>query len=855
MVASLTNIDNKIYLASKFLLPSAAPEHPLSRYSTSWDEFDREYKVSLRQPVPRVLFPLFPTYAITKAADDTCLPCDGSSSVEDTPSSPLANEPDTPMSIEYENCAPTFTPANDLDLPESPVKAHLLERPGAPTPGRGRTQYVINEDSDEEENYSYVAGEDSGMDDVFGDGEASHTCDGSYVLPIPELLTPALSSTTTDSLVHGSIDAPDDMATLSAHVGQDPTTGIAQSSSAQQKSDIDLDEVFGQDATEFYEDEEDIVMSYASDLLARRTQGLLLSRFIPTGRKAYEALRAAFQFKEWTYDLRHAGLAAAEVAYYYSSEGLDGLRDNGFATRLYPIESERSIEWKSRQRDVAALAPYDPRSCKAEMLRYAVRKPERSMVSRVDPSSKHYNFLGQTVDIRSNTPATVSFLVQLSAAVKPYRNQLSRVGVILSQANKYIDAVIYDGPPELLSYRGTALQEQTTGYVSKLNDCEGSFGDLFDGNTIIKDFQEICDHFLANGWHVNMQRPCIMDYEEQAHQGDRDLVFNEPAPREFFRKRNAQGVIEHWCLPGATKPEDRFSKLWKVQSVDHEGPDGPLNLGEVGDVTGDGRKNSLMVVGAGENTAPPSSQTIQVTDSGHTSEDHEISNMEAQSEPEVASVEEYDPLNPAIPGLYRIADDRHAEVEEASQGLLHCVTNLLEQAACDQDIQQHSGDSSSEQDSDEEKQLGRSITPPSPVSPVTGHFPLSFDGVYSSALSCSKFAVVDTPLCKPGAPKITNRTIDSESVYSSALSFSNVVPIIDTPPCISGTIKPKPVQPIKCDEQPPTQLNPPTTTNPPPTPLADPTTAEKEEEEDGLSRYAFGYGILMFSIGIVLSMW
>lgn len=715
--------------------------------------------------MPRVLFPLVPTYAIVEAADDACLAHDGSSSVEDTPTSPLADEPDTPMSIEYENCAPTFTPANDLDLPESPVKAHLLERPGAPTPGRGRTQYVINEDSDEEENHSYVAGEDSGMDDVFGDGEASHTCDGSYVLPPPELVTPALSSTTTDSLVHGSIDAPDDMATLSAHVGQDSTTGTAQSSSAQQKSDIDLDEVFGQDATEFYEDEEDIVMSYASDLLARRTQGLLLSKFIPTGRKAYEALRAAFQFKEWTYDLRHAGLAAAEVAYYFSSEGLDSLRDNGFATRQYPMESERSIEWKSRQRDVAALTPYDPRSCKAEMLRYAVRKPERSIVSQVDPSSQHYNFLGQTVDTRSKTPATVSFLIQLSACVKPYRYEFSRVGVMLSQANKYIDAVVYEGPPELLSYRGTALQEQKTGYVSKLNDCKGSFGDLFDGDTIIKNFQDISDHFLANGWHVNMQRPYIMDYEEEAHRGDRDLVLNESAPREFFRTRNAQGVIEHWGLCGTAKPKYRQSQLWKAHSVDDSDRDGPLGLFGAKSATG-GRCEGSRIVEEAEAATEPSS----------------------------------------------------------------------------------SGDSSSEQDSDEEKQqLSRPATPPSPISPVVDHFPPSFDNVY-----CSKLAFVDTPLCAPepkrleGAIKTTN-TINFGSIYSPALSFSKVVPMIDTPPCISGATEPKPEQPTKCDEQPPTQLNPPSPTNPPPTPA--------EEGENGLSHYAFGYGVLMFSIGIVLSMW
>ncbi|KAI4286631.1 MAG: hypothetical protein L6R35_004119 [Caloplaca aegaea] len=837
IIAGLANMDDKIYLSSRFLLPSLTPDYPLSRYLTSWDDFDREYKVSLRQPIPRVMFPMFPVHTVTQVTDGAYSPYDSNSSKDDNPTSPATSEPGTPISI---NQAPLFPPDDEIDLPESPIKPHLLERPGAPTPGRGRTRYDIDGDSDDGEDFSYTMAEDLSEDDVFGDGEASHTWEDPYALLPHGRAGSRLSMASVEKdAPRASFDL-DEMATLSAPDSQESVMVIEESSSAQQSLDIDLDEVFGEDTADFEEDGEDIVMSHASDLLARRTQGLLLSRFIPTGRNACEALRAAFQFKDWNYNLRHAKVAAAEVAYHFFSEGLYDLKDNGFAIRQYPMESEHSIEWKSRQRDVAALIPYDPRSCKAEMLRYAMRKPQRVIVSHVDPHSRHYNFLGEIINLRSKTPATVSFFVQLSATVKPYRNEFSRIGVVLSQANKYIDAVIYDGPPELLSHRGTALQEQTTGYVSKLNDYEGSFGDDFDGGTTIKGFHDICNHFLANNWHINLQRPCIMDYEEQAHRGDRDLLLNEPAPREFFRKRNGQGVIEHWCLPGAIKPQSRASKLREVQSVDDDDHDGPLSpRGPVDFSDEQCEDSSLVGEEAGKDTVSPS-QIAQVNDSGYISEKHESSNTEARPEAKDTSVEEYDPLNPGIPGLYRILyDDDYNKAEEVSDGEIRpCVTDLLETTGCHNvgnDIQQSSGDSSSEQDSDEDKHLDRPITPPSPFSPVTDHFPPSFDEVYSSALSYSKISpcVLDTPEPK-GLGSVGEETSKAVDVARH-----------DTPSCLSsGAIEPEPEE-AALESDPAV-----TTTTTPPFHIA-PT----EEEKEGLSRYAFGYGTLMFGIGIVLSMW
>lgn len=765
---------------------------------------------------------------------------------------------------------PTLASANDVpsktddDLPESPIKPHLIPRPGAPTPGRGRTLYLIDDDSDVGD-CSLVVAEDSDVDDVLQVGQGSFTCDDSYdkVPPLDRAnltmstatnaLDLALSNDTSDS--HSTIEwlninSRDDVQHFiinyyrlsledlrdSLEEAIEDVNYLAESITAAQEGfavqpipsahghtqamDIDLDAVFGgQGATDLGDDDaqfeavsrngendekEDLVLPYASDLLARRAQGLRLSEFIPTGEEAINAICAAFNHKWFEYDLKGAKLAAAEAAYVRFSQGLDTLKRNGLVSCQGPAESKRMLDWSQKERDSVALSPYDPRSSKLEMLRYAIRKPKQSVVSSVDPSWQHYNFFGQTVDLRSTTPATVSLLVQLRAdPEKLPRNPFSREGVILSQANKYIDPVAYDGPLEFLSLRGTAFKEQTTGYVLKLNDREGYFGDLFDGETVFKEFEVIRDHFLANDCHITMQRPCLMDYEGQAYCGQRDRDINEPAPTEFFRKRNGEGKIVHWILPKEEKPSERYSKLWMAQSVDdadfgqpscpareqQELSEGPHELSVIADEEEQADTVLLQEVQIIDNCLSKSDnfQPVQVgasaakmlgedvPESGYFSEGPEAVDVNVQREAAKKDVEEYYPLNPYIPGQQRVYEECESVVEEISEEeIARQISKLLEQTFGEgEEVQQQSGDSASEKDfSDEDKQRSsRATTPPC---------------IHSVAEA--KLAVETAPTspsaCEPAAP-------------------------------------------------------------------AEP----EEEEEEGLSKYAFGYAACMFGIGWVLSMW
>lgn len=700
------------------------------------------------------------------------------------------------------------TPAHDTehDLDESyfesPVKAHLLVRPGAPTPGRGRTQYLSGSDSDEDDRL-YVVVEDSVIDDVFGSSKQSLTWDDSYdkfpsldrasLIPSTnakaldlalEYDTPKITCNMQTNLDWLHLDSRDDIDEIIISYLQLSRPGmheylqeaieeveslIVPSASAPQFSamDINLDDFFGgQGATDLAEDdfqtetvpynsEEEkkiVAMSQASDLLALRAQGLPLSEFIPTGQQAYNTLLAVFHRKTlegFEYNLEGAKIAAADVAYFHLSQGLDTLKRNGIVTRQYPSASKRMPDWTEREHDSAILLPYDPQCCKMKMLRYTIAKPKQSTVSCVDPAWRHFNFFGHTVDLRSITPATVSLFVQLLAHDKPWREELSRVGVLLSQANKYIDPVVYDGPEELLSLHGTAFKDQTTGYVSKLNSREGFFGDLFDGETIIKGYLDICDYFLANRYHNDMQRPCIMDYEEQAYKGDRDSVISAPAPREFFRKRDAQGKIVHWNLPGLKKPATICSKLWVARSVDDEDFDGPpWPLREVRALLEAPHKPSEIV----------------------------------EEEPVIcdSDVEEYSPLNPTIPGMQRTYEEWEPE-EMSEEEVDRQFAALIKQAAAGQDneAQPQSGDSSSVQDSDEgTNSLSWATTPPPPI--------------------------------------VSESKPSSSNVYDSALSFSKISVINDTPPCA------------------------PTTT----------TESTESDETEGLSKYAFAYGAFMIGIGI-----
>ncbi|KAI4144193.1 MAG: hypothetical protein L6R39_004285 [Caloplaca ligustica] len=767
------------------------------------------------------------------------------------------------------------------DLHASPVKVHLIQRPGAPTPGRGRTRHLDDSDSDAEGS-SLVVAEDSSMDDIFGNEQVSplaeapvlpakdtsFTCDDSYGKLPPLDRANRRVSTIINALdlqnSYKTDDAHSRLEWLNLHSRYEVEGVVADYQLLSRKimaswleeaiekvslvkippapavqdsaTDIDLDSFFdGQGATDLDDDistgadmlEEDPVISYATELLADRTQqDLPWSRFIPTGQKAYDAILAAFNYKGWKYDLQNAKLAAAEVAYYYAKEGLDELKDNGYASRNYPVESDRYLEWESRQRDSAALLPYDPRSSKLEMLRYAIKKPEQTSVSCVQPVWKHYNFLGHTVDLLSSTPATVSLLVQMLANFKPSRYAFSREGVVLSQANKYIDPVAYEGPEELLSLSGAALREQATGYVFKLTDHEGSFGNPSDGESVLKTFQEIWDHFLANGWHDNMQRPWIMNYEEEAHLGLRDWDINEPAPREFFRKRDERGKIVHWNLPRVKKPGTICSKLWKTHSVDDDLDEIPWPSRQVDGVPEHHHK--LSVLDREEEQADPIlpqqanfPNNFRVAQSGASAVKMLGENASGPDgfHPVLPQDVEYSPLDPCIPGQQRTYED-HQQEEMSDDELSHNVAALLKQAGFVDNTQQQPGASSSEEDSDEDKQLSRATTPPSPAA-------------YDSSLSFPYTSVVnDTP------PSSIDWEVDDDSVYDASLSFSKIAAI----PNIASV---SPIQQL-------TEAKVSATT---PAEPAEEQAESAEPEDESLAKYAFAYGAAMFAIGWIACWW
>ncbi|KAL8701623.1 MAG: hypothetical protein Q9201_004808 [Fulgogasparrea decipioides] len=350
--------------------------------------------------------------------------------------------------------------------------------------------------------------------------------------------------------------------------------------------DIDLNAIFGgQGATDLDDDEEipraneedeevDVVFSYAQSLLDNRRIGLPLSHYFPSSQRIDGSIWIAFQSRPFPYNGEGARLVASEVAYEYFRKCLETLREEGSVLRPMLAEADRSKGWFFQQPDRAGKLPYDPRPCKGETLRHDISKSGRTDAGAVRSRFEHFNFFRQRVQFRSTTPATVSLYAQTVCQRKPIHHCMSRQGVIMSQANKYIDPVYYNGPQELLLLEGTAFQDQTTGYVVKVNDPRGAFGDHFDGETAIRDLDDIDAYHLASQWHTTrMQQPYIMDHREHSQSALADVKINAPAyhpPKETYRKRNAQGACVQWALTGASKPIDTPSKLSFVQSVNDD---------------------------------------------------------------------------------------------------------------------------------------------------------------------------------------------------------------------------------------------------------------------------------------------
>ncbi|KAL8630172.1 hypothetical protein Q9189_004093 [Teloschistes chrysophthalmus] len=367
--------------------------------------------------------------------------------------------------------------------------------------------------------------------------------------------------------------------------------------------------------------EVDSVFSYAKSLLESKRKGLPLSGFIPDESETNGFLQAALEHSGFPYDGRGARRAASEVAYHYFYKGVDTLRGQGsVAPRL--AEADRSKDWLLL--DSSGRTPFDAHTYEAGIRSHGIamaHKSKRSQEKTRFDHFEHYNFLGNRVSLRSETPAAVSLYVQMSCRRKVARDPLSREGVILSQATKYIDPVAYDGPQEHLLVEGNACRDRVTGYAVKLNDPEGTFGDVFDGETAIISQGAICQFHLADQWqHDRMQHPYIMNAKEHAFSGRGDLIINAPEyclPKDSSYRCDTAGRMILWNDGVTPKPAYIPSKLSRVEIIAYEADEvdtsGPV----------------------------PSIGPLKII--------HEMEEQEIMTDMTEQTDEEYSPFNPSIP--------------------------------------------------------------------------------------------------------------------------------------------------------------------------------------------------------------
>ncbi|KAL8861649.1 MAG: hypothetical protein Q9178_001850 [Gyalolechia marmorata] len=191
---------------------------------------------------------------------------------------------------------------------------------------------------------------------------------------------------------------------------------------------------------------------------------------------------------------------------------------------------------------------------------------EESIEDLGNPNFKHYNYFRERVPHRSDTPATVSLFAQLAWSRKVTHDPMSRIGVIMSQANKYVDPVVYTGPTELLKLEGTEFKERVTGYVTKVRDSDGWFGPI-DGETTIMDVNEINEDFCADDESsYNAQRPYFVNKDRDVG----ELVINAPGyrpPKYSQWKRDENGKIVRWDGINVAKPIYRPSRLSQITNA------------------------------------------------------------------------------------------------------------------------------------------------------------------------------------------------------------------------------------------------------------------------------------------------
>ncbi|KAL8953423.1 MAG: hypothetical protein Q9222_000736 [Ikaeria aurantiellina] len=437
----------------------------------------------------------------------------------------------------------------------------------------------------------------------------------------------------------------------------------------------------------------------AEALFRNRPRDASLAPFLQYDQRLQDQLRWVFDTKGLPYTGRGCIIAASDVAYTHFGYALQALRQEENASRPILSEMDRSQDWFFQQSDKVGNLPYDPRQTHVDTLPDAESKCQEPD-EPVDHRYEHYNFFGERVFLRSETPAAVSLYVQLAASRKRMRDIVSREGVVLSQANKFIDPVYYDGPAELLQLEGSSFQDQTTGYVRRVNDSLGQFGDFFDEEASIVDFDLICHFHLANWDHDEMQRPYFMDHKKHAFAAMGDLSINGPSCvplKSSHWMRNAKGetVPRPAYVPSKLSfteyaydycDDDNRTRSLDPFTASEDLEDQPmLNTIEEEEEEEDNMFPTDNEPGhpqEKDSLSPPASVNEIGSDSGYASDQANDANK-VEDQPRKQSgidgsenpwtTEEYSPLDPLIPGLRAAEPEAYhpIEINEDFEPLLH----------------------------------------------------------------------------------------------------------------------------------------------------------------------------------------
>ena len=165
----------------------------------------------------------------------------------------------------------------------------------------------------------------------------------------------------------------------------------------------------------------------------------------------------------------------------------------------------------------------------------------------------HLNFHNQPVYHKSATPPEVSFwLIMTETIPKPQYSRFCRELVTVSQAGKLIDPVYYQGPEELMKFRGNTLRDAVTGYFDKAYQPVGTWGrDYYSSDEVVPVCTASLNDWLDGKYNNGPPRGYIVGSY------DGNLVVNDDG-RTHSTKRVSKTPIgrSHLCIVRNVDDED-----------------------------------------------------------------------------------------------------------------------------------------------------------------------------------------------------------------------------------------------------------------------------------------------------------